>query len=120
MIGRRLNSIKDFIEDGRIQIILTDQLIEEIELVTKRPKLQKYFPETAVSELLDLLETIGKHFSITPKFKLVRDEKDNFLLDLIAKSKADFLVTGDKDLLELEKFQTARIVTPTEFEELLA
>ncbi len=37
-------------------------------------------------------------------------------MDLIDKSKADFLVTGDKDLLELNPFKTAKILTPAEFE----
>jgi hypothetical protein len=50
---------------------------------------------------------------------LSRDPKDNFLLDLIEFSEADFLVTGDKDLLELNPFKTAKILTPTEFEEFL-
>lgn len=45
--------------------------------------------------------------------------KDNFLLDLIEFSKADYLVTGDKDLLEHNPFKTAQILTPTEFEKQL-
>ncbi len=44
------------------------------------------------------------------------DPKDNFLLDLIDVSKADYLVTGDKDLLEHNPFKTAKILTPAEFE----
>jgi predicted nucleic acid-binding protein len=38
-------------------------------------------------------------------------------LDLIDFSKADYLVTGDKDLLELNPFKTARILTPSDFEQ---
>jgi predicted nucleic acid-binding protein len=37
-------------------------------------------------------------------------------LDLIAAAKADYLVTGDKDLLVHNPFMTAQILTPTEFE----
>jgi len=119
LIAKRLASIKEFISNGKIQIILTEQLINEIELVTQRPKLQKYFNQELVEELLLLLETIGKVYRIRPKHHLCRDAKDNFLLDLIDKSKADYLVTGDSDLLQLSKFQTASILTPKEFEEIL-
>ena len=63
-----------------------------------------------------LLETIAQHFEIEPTHLISRDLKDNFLLDLIDISKADFLVTGDKDLLEIHSFKTAEILTPTEFE----
>lgn len=44
----------------------------------------------------------------------------NFLLDLIDFSKADYLVTGDKDLLELNPFKTATILTPANFEKAMA
>lgn len=117
LIGKRLTSIKEFISNGKILIVLTEQLITEIELVTQRPKLQKYFKQESVEELLLLIETIGKVYQIKPKHHLSRDAKDSFLLDLIDKSKADYLVTGDNDLLELSEFQTASILTPKEFEE---
>ena len=35
-------------------------------------------------------------------------------------AKADFIVTGDDDLLVLKKFQGSRIVTPRKFWDLLA
>jgi predicted nucleic acid-binding protein len=38
------------------------------------------------------------------------------LLDLIDFSKADFLVTGDQDLLVHNRFKTAIILTPANFE----
>ena len=38
------------------------------------------------------------------------------MLDLIYFSEADFLVTGDKDLLEHNPFKTAKILTVSEFE----
>lgn len=53
---------------------------------------------------------------IKHKNTLSRDPKDNFLLDLIEFSNADYLVTGDKDLLELSPFMTAKILTPSNFE----
>jgi len=33
---------------------------------------------------------------------LCRDEKDNMVLECCLEAKADFLITGDKDLLELD------------------
>lgn len=38
------------------------------------------------------------------------------ILDLIEYSKADYLVTGDRDLLERNPFKTAQILKPAEFE----
>jgi hypothetical protein len=116
LIGKRLSHVKNYISDGHIIIVTTEQLLTEIKLVTGREKLKKYFPKESVKELIELLETISENVEIRPKHFISRDLKDNFLLDLIDFSKADYLITGDKDLLELNPFKTAQILTPQEFE----
>jgi putative PIN family toxin of toxin-antitoxin system len=116
LIGKKLSNIKQYIIDGQITIIICSQLFEEIIEVTKREKLRKYFPENEVKELIILLETIAEIIEIESIHFSNRDSKDNFLLDLIDFSKADFLVTGDKDLLIQNPFKTAKIVSPSEFE----
>lgn len=119
LIGKRLAKIKQYISDGSITIVTTQQLLTEIKTVTSREKLKKYFPKENVRELIQLLETIAEKVEIRPTHSINRDPKDNFLLDLIDFSKADYLVTGDKDLLEHNPFKTAQILTPTEFEKQL-
>lgn len=116
LIGKRLSNINQYIIDGRIQIITCEQLITEIRLVTGREKLKKYFKEEDVNELLQLLDIIGEKFEITPTHLINRDPKDNFLLNLIDCSKADYLITGDQDLLEHNPFLSAQILTTTDFE----
>jgi len=120
LIGKRLLTINNYIADGRITIIATRQLFEEIKEVTSRDRLKKYFPQESVFELIQLLETISEQIEIKPIHFLNRDPKDNFLLDLIDFSKADYLVTGDRDLLELNPFKTATILTPADFEKAMA
>ncbi|MBN9352238.1 MAG: putative toxin-antitoxin system toxin component, PIN family [Chitinophagaceae bacterium] len=116
LIGKRLKKLRKFITDNRITVITTDQLLTEIKIVTARKKLKKYFPEESVKELMELLEIIAERVQIKPTNFLNRDPKDSFLLDLIEYSKADYLVTGDKDLIEINKFKTAKILTVAEFE----
>ncbi|MEX2597801.1 MAG: putative toxin-antitoxin system toxin component, PIN family [Salibacteraceae bacterium] len=117
LIGKRLSKLKQYIADGTIIIVTTEQLLIEIKTVTGREKLKKYFPKESVDDLMALLETIAENVSIQPTHFLNRDPKDNFLLDLIDFSKADYLVTGDKDLLEHNPFKTAKVLTPAEFEQ---
>lgn len=118
LIGKRLSFIKNHISNGQITIIITHQLLVEIKEVTSREKLKKYFPKESVDELINLLETIAIKIEIQPVHFINRDPKDNFLLDLIEFSQADYLVTGDKDLLEHNPFQTATIISPASFEKL--
>lgn len=116
LIGKRLAKIKCYISDGSITIITTEQLLTEIKTVSNREKLKKYFPKESVKELIEFLETISEKIKIKPTHFINRDPKDNFLLDLIDFSKADYLVTGDKDLLEHNPFKSATILTPANFE----
>lgn len=116
LIGKRFAKIKQHISDDSITIVITEQLLTEIKTVTSRDGLKKYFPKESVKELVELLDTIALKFEIQPTHFINRDPKDNFLLVLIDFSKTDYLVTGDKDLLEHNPFKTAQILTPKEFE----
>lgn len=116
LIGKQLSRLRKYISEGEITIIITEQLLVELKAVTGKEKLKKYFPKESVKELTDLLETIAENISISPTHFINRDPKDNFLLDLIDFSKADYLITGDKDLLQHNPFKTAQILSPAEFE----
>ena len=119
LIGKRLSVVEKYISNRQVIIVTTGQLIEEIKEVTKRAYLRKYFSETKVLELICFLETIAEKYEISPHHFINRDPKDNFLLDLISVSKADYLVTGDKDLLTLHPFGTTAILTAADFEKIL-
>lgn len=47
--------------------------------------------------------------------KVCRDPNDDFLLALAKDGKANYLLTGDKDLLEIKAFEKIKIVTLAEF-----
>lgn len=69
---------------------------------------------------LNFWETIAEKVEIKPTHFVSSDPKDNLLLDLIDFSKADYLVTSDKDLLLLHNpFKTATILTPANFDKAL-
>ncbi|MFN9735468.1 MAG: putative toxin-antitoxin system toxin component, PIN family, partial [Microcystis sp.] len=95
--------------------IFSPQLLNEINLVTKRPKLQKHFSQRKVQELLELLNIIGLCIETKSKINICRDAKDNYLLALAKDSQAYFLITGDQDLLILQQFGITKIVTYQQF-----
>ena len=119
LIGKKLTIIKDYISSGEIKVVITQQLLDEIRDVSGRPAIKKYFPQHNVTELIALLNAIAIKIEIVPTHFNCKDPKDNFLLDLIDFSEADYLVTGDKFLLELNPFMTATILKPAEFEDVL-
>ena len=52
---------------------------------------------------------------VPSKVTVCRDPKDNFLLSLAKDGNADYLLTGDADLLVLDVFKKTRICTIREF-----
>jgi len=74
-----------------------------------------------VQEKIQQLISLSKRISISTQVILSRDAKDDHYLSLCKEAKADFLVTGDKDLLSIsqedlkENGISCRMVTPVEF-----
>ena len=117
LIGKELHHLKDLIVNSKIRLIITDQLVDELNLVTSREKLRKYFEQVKVSDFISFLEIVGEKVRIRKIEKICRDPKDDFLLALSKESKADFLITGDKDLLEIGKYGRTEILTVKMFRE---
>jgi uncharacterized protein len=115
LISNRLDDIDDLILDAKIKLVFSNELIEEFLTVVKRPKFEAYFSDSDIEDLLRLFDSYGKLINVTKEVKKCRDPKDNFLLSLAVESKADFLVTGDDDLLILEKIKLTKIVNWTDF-----
>jgi len=119
LIGRRLKKLKDKLTDSTIKLIVTEQLIQEFRQVTARPKFSKYFKKQDVNDFINLILIIGLTFELQDIPDVCRDSKDNFLLSLCSIGGAHFLVTGDKDLLELIEYKGTKIISPGEFEKIL-
>jgi len=94
-------------------------LLREFERVLTR-KLQTTVDEkNGAVELL--LEAVHEQVIPTKEIKGVcRDKDDNNVLSCAVEARAEYLVTGDEDLLVLRKFLGIRIIMPREFELLFA
>jgi|SRR5688572_24522906 len=117
LIGKELQNLKDLIVNDKVKIISTDQLINEIKIVTSRDKLKKYFNQDTVTDLISLLDILADKVKIKKIDEICRDPKDDFLLALSKESKANYLITGDKDLLDIKVYGRTRIVTVKQFKE---
>ena len=115
LISKKFNSIDNLIENKKITLIFSDELISEFVEVVNRPKFEKYFSKNDIEIILDYFDQYGKLIKVKSDIKICRDEKDNFLLNLSIDSKADYLITGDNDLLVLEKIERTKIINFTDF-----
>jgi putative PIN family toxin of toxin-antitoxin system len=117
LIGKELQNLKDLIVSEKVKFITTDQLINEIRLVTSRDKLKKYFNQEKVSDLISLLDILADRVKIKKIAKICRDPKDDFLLALSKESRANYLITGDRDLLDIKVYGRTKILTVRQFKE---
>lgn len=114
LISHKLDKLDILIETKKIKLIFSKELIEEFITVAKRPKFSKYFSDTDIKEILRLFKDYGKLIKVKSNITKCRDLKDNFLLNLSVDGKADYLVTGDTDLLVIEKIHNTDIITFTD------
>lgn len=119
LIGQKLQKLTTLIGNGKIELVFSQQLLDEIKLVTSRPKFIKYFPQKEVEALLSFMQLIGKTYELKNIPQRCRDPKDDYLLELSVCSKAHYLITGDKDLLEIVEINTCKIITIAEFEKVI-
>jgi uncharacterized protein len=115
LITRDFEKLDEIIFSKRVILVFSQELLDEFLEVVSRPKFRSFF---SPSDIESVLETIHRHADFVPvqtKVNVCRDVKDNFLLSLSVDGKADFLLTGDKDLLELAQFHKTEIITISEF-----
>ena len=109
---RKLDKI---LADKELNIILSQDLIDEFIGVTQRNKFKKYFNLDDVESLLLKIKNRGSIIEVTSNISVCRDPKDDFLLSLAKDGNATYLITGDKDLLILKEFGKTTILTVTEY-----
>jgi len=104
---------------NRFTPVFSPQLQQEILNVIRKPRLRKYFGTEETKRFKGLLKVDSILVVPAKKVSVCRDTKDNILLETALEAKADFIVTGDKDLLILKSFSGIPIVNPRRFSDKL-
>ena len=81
-----------------------------------RTKFKEYFSKEQIIDFLTLIEKKSEIIKTISNIDICRDEKDNYLLNIAVDSKADYLITGDKDLLDLNEIEETQIINFKNFE----
>jgi putative PIN family toxin of toxin-antitoxin system len=109
---------------GKPYEVIRKGILEEYHLITSAEILDElaaklrnkfHFPEEHLQELIDVLLAHCYIVETTSKLDVVRDKKDNKIVECAFDGKADYLVTGDLDLLTLKEFRGIKILTPRKF-----
>ena len=118
LMGKILAGLEYYIYDNHFQIVSCKEQLSELKEVLFRPKMERYFSIQQVNGIFDLLADYALLVKILSKIDICRDAKDDYLLALAIDSKADFLITGDKDLLAMEQIKTTKIISFKDFKDI--
>lgn len=108
--------VLEIIKQKKAVLVVSPEI--EVEIISKLEAFS--VPQQLIEDVRFVLEeevikTVPKR-----KIKVCRDPEDNMFLEAAAESLANFLVTGDKDLLTLKTFKTTLILPPRLFLEFLS
>lgn len=118
-------------ESGLIQICVSREVLAEAEDVLNRPKIRTHFQDLSdeiVGAFLKRLQKLSVLIHpVSNKFSYPRDEDDEPYINLAVAAGAGFIISRDKDLLDLmtghadeckefrQRFRPLRVVEPAEF-----
>ncbi len=121
--------IRDGIEDrilrawqrGAFDLVLSPQILDEMGRALSYEKFRKA-RWMAEEEIVALLQSLAQESLLVPgkvRVEVSRDPEDNKFLEAAIEARAQYVVTGDKDLLDLKTYRHVRIVRPAAFLKIL-
>jgi putative PIN family toxin of toxin-antitoxin system len=96
-------------------VLTSVPVLLELADVLNREKFDKYVTHDERMRFMVNYLKVAEMVEIDETIIACRDPKDDKFLELAVAGNADFLITGDEDLLVLKPFRTVEIITPREF-----
>lgn len=118
----QFQALFDLVEKNKVILAFSWHTLEEFLITLARPKIRKLtkMEGKEIAVFTDLL--ISKALFVEPydKIKICRDPFDNKFIETAAVAKASYIVTGDKDLLEIKEYHGIEIIKLSGFLGLLS
>ncbi len=109
--------IIDRIENKKIDLILSKEIIEEYSEVLNYKEIQNKIQ----NKNLEIKKSIGKVIALSEivipqkKFNIVKnDPDDNKIIECAVEGNVNYIITNDKHLLKLKEFRGIKIIKPEE------
>ena len=107
--------IVDLWWEHKFDLVTSEPIYSEVQDTFKKVAKKIGAEPSLIVKLDESLREYADVVSVTSEANICRDPKDNLILDTAHQGKADFIVSGDKDLLVLSKYKGTPILTPKEF-----
>jgi putative PIN family toxin of toxin-antitoxin system len=112
----------DHAVNGAFEFYFTERIIEETcDVLLNREHLRLNFPYTnqEVEEYRTLFLSLARPVGNLPAVKVCRDPTDDYVIATALAASVLYLVTYDKDLLDLKSYQAVQMIRPEAFIQLV-
>jgi uncharacterized protein len=101
-------------KNGEIEVCYASKILREYNRVLSYPKFK--LPLSVIADLLVFITESGKKIELKTKINVIKEDPfDNVFLSCAVDSNCQFVITGDKHLLNLQEFRNIKIVLPRQF-----
>ena len=97
------------------QLVATRETLRELIEKLLLPKFDRYVRRERRDALLQRVASLVEIIDVLQAIRASRDPKDDKFLEAGVNGRADVIVTGDKDLHDLNPFRAIAIVTPADY-----
>ncbi len=117
--GPSYRIVARWLEQGSIEVVVCPTLLAEVDDVLGRTRIRSRISPVVAERFLATLRRVAVVVD-DPDSGVVRtrDPNDDYLVALASEHSVDFIVTGDKDLLEWPD-QRPPVITPSAFDSLM-
>lgn len=98
--------------DGNFELCTSIAILTEL-----ARKLDEKFgwEKEKIEQLITSISNLANTFKTSPRLKVLSDDPDNRILECALDATAEFIVTGDKHLLNLTRYQDIEIIKLSAF-----
>jgi len=106
--------VLDLAIKGKIHVFISPDILSELRDVLSRKKFG--FSPERVDIIIREIESITTMINPAKKYSIVsHDSDDNIIIDCAMESRVEYIITGDNDLLCLNKYKSITIINPALF-----
>ena len=111
--------IIDAWREGRFSLVTSEAIIDEVKRVLNDDRIRSSYPKLKNAHVGKIVNLLRNQSVLTPgnlSLSVVeRDPDDDKFVVAAVEGRAQFIVSGDQDLLSLNRYESTRILTPAEF-----
>ncbi len=117
-LGGQVGKINDEWRAGKFILVVSEDIVSEYLEVLQRPKLR--LKSRAIATIVNRVYRKAEFVAPEEKILVVLvDTTDNKFIEAAITGKTDYIISGDKHLLDLKEYKSIPIITAREFIDIL-